>query len=116
MNKKWSLVYLAGIAEILWVVGLKHADIWYEWCGTILFILLSFFLLMAAAKVLPTATCYAVFTGIGAAGTNLMDFLVFGEEIVWGKILLIVLLLVGVIGLKMVTHERKREETSECLG
>ena len=42
MNKKWSLVYLAGIAEILWVVGLKHADIWYEWCGTILFILLSF--------------------------------------------------------------------------
>ena len=109
MNKKWSLVYMAGIAEILWVIGLKHADVWYEWGATVLFILISFLLLMLSTKSLPTATCYAIFTGIGAAGTNLLDFIVFGEELVFGKVCLIVLLLIGVIGLKMVTHERETE-------
>ncbi len=54
---------------------------------------------------LPAGTSYAVFVGLGTAGTVSMEMLVFGGEFHLGKILLIVLLLVGVIGLKITTDQ-----------
>ena len=69
MNKSWLLIIFAGLLEILWAIGLKYSTNWITWTGTILLICLSFFTLIQATKKVPVATAYAVFTGIGTAGT-----------------------------------------------
>ncbi|MDN4074905.1 MULTISPECIES: DMT family transporter [Fictibacillus] len=105
MNRYWTLVIMGGILEVLWVSGLKHADSALAWTGTGLVIIISFFLLLPCLDKLPVGTVYAVFTGIGTAGTVLAEMLFFDEPFSWAKISLIALLLAGVIGLKAVTGE-----------
>lgn len=107
MNKSWLYVFLAGIIEILWVIGVKYSDNLFEWAGTILLICISFYILMQATKNIPVATTYAAFTGIGTAGTTIVGILAFGEDFSWLKILLLILLLIGILGLKLVTHEKE---------
>ncbi|QGQ47919.1 DMT family transporter [Metabacillus sediminilitoris] len=112
MNKHWVIVYFAAIFEVSWVTGLKHAGSSFEWAGTILAIMISFYLLIKATNHLPISTVYAVFTGLGAAGTVLVEILFFSTSISLLKIGLCTLLISGVIGLKLVTNDRntsKRE-------
>ena len=104
----WIYVILAGIIEIFWVIGLKHAEAPLEWAGVALLITISFVLLFRAYKDLPVGTVYAVFTGIGAGGIVLTEIFVFGEPFSIVKVLLIGLIFFGVIGLKRVTEEKKR--------
>jgi len=110
MNRNWALVIIAGIIEILWVMGLKHSSSWITWAGTLFLIYLSFVVLIKATKKVPVATAYAVFTGIGTAGTVLTEMIVFEEPFSWTKIFFILLLLAGVIGLKLVTSESGEKE------
>ncbi|GAA3406459.1 multidrug efflux SMR transporter [Paenibacillus hodogayensis] len=110
MNRNWMLVFTAGLFEIAWVSGLKHADTILAWIGTIAAILISMDLLIRASKRLPVGTTYAVFTGIGTAGTVLLEMLVFGEPFRLAKLLLILLLLAGVVGLKTITKEHDVKE------
>jgi paired small multidrug resistance pump len=110
MNRNWGYVILAGIIEILWAMGLKYSTNLTSWAGTFLLILLSFVVLIKATQKVPVATAYAVFTGIGTAGTVLVEMIVFGEPFSWNKIFFIMLLLVGVIGLKLVTKESGEKE------
>lgn len=110
MNRSWLYVLIGACFEVLWVMGLKHADDVLTWTGTIIAIALSFGLLIRAiALKIPVGTAYAVFTGLGTTGTVLVEMLLFGEEFSLTKILLIALLLTGVIGLKMVTTDNKSE-------
>ncbi|MGM0877253.1 MAG: DMT family transporter [Bacillota bacterium] len=106
MNKNWLTVYIAAIFEVGWVTGLKHAEYALAWTGTIVAIIISFYLLIRATNVLPTSTVYAVFTGLGAAGTVLVEIFFFSNSFSWLKIGLCAVLISGVIGLKMVTGER----------
>lgn len=110
MNRNWANVIIAGIIEILWAMGLKYSNNLISWAGTFFFIYVSFVVLMKATKKLPVATVYAVFTGIGTAGTVLVEMVVFGEPFSWTKILFILLLLSGVVGLKLVTTESSKNE------
>lgn len=110
MNRNWTLVFVAGLFEIAWVSGLKHAYNVWTWIGTVLAIVISMDMLIRASKRLPVGTTYAVFTGIGTAGTVLMEMLVFGEPFKIAKMLLILLLLAGVIGLKVITSETGSKE------
>ena len=110
MNRHWLLVIIAGLIEILWAVGLKYADSWVSWLGVAVLIYVSFVVLLRALEKVPVATAYAVFTGIGTAGTVLVEMLFFGEAFSWNKILFILLLLAGVIGLKLVTVESGEKE------
>ena len=105
MNRSWIYVYLSGITEILWAIGLKYSDAWWEWVLTFTLIIMAFVLTIKASEALPVATVYVVFTGIGAAGTNLVDILVFREPVSVMKIVFIVLLIAGIIGLKLVTDK-----------
>ena len=105
MNRSWICVYLSGITEILWAVGLKYSDAWWEWVLTFTLIIMAFVLTIKASEALPVATVYVVFTGIGAVGTNLVDILVFREPVSVMKIVFIVLLIAGIIGLKLVTDK-----------
>ncbi len=110
MKKNWFIVILAGLIEILWAIGLKHSSHLLHWAGTALLILISFALLIKATKSLPVATVYAIFTGIGTAGTVVVEMLILGEAFSWTKVLFILLLLSGVVGLKLVTTESSEKE------
>lgn len=109
MNRDWIKVFLAAVFEVFWVIGLKHADSILEWSGTVVAIAVSFYGLVVAGRSLPVGTVYAVFVGLGTAGTAAADILFFGVPFSLPKVLLILLLLVGVIGLKMVTDEKAAE-------
>ncbi|MBH0166903.1 multidrug efflux SMR transporter [Fictibacillus sp. 7GRE50] len=109
MNRAWAYVLIGSVFEVCWVIGLKHSDNILTWTGTTVAIIFSFALLILATKQLPVGTVYAVFTGLGASGTVLMEMLVFGEPFKMLKIILILVLLAGVMGLKLVTGKPKSE-------
>nr|WGD97381.1 multidrug efflux SMR transporter [Bacillus safensis] len=108
---KWGNVFIAAIFEVGWVMGLKYADSLLEWYATIVCIVVSFYLLLKATTVLPVGTLYAVFTGLGTAGTVIVG-MVLGEPVQLVKLLLIMVLLSGVLGLKLTTGEKKGETES----
>ncbi|MEF2965980.1 multidrug efflux SMR transporter [Paenibacillus sp. M1] len=110
MNRNWNYIWIAGLLEIGWVSGLKHAHNAWTWGLTVISLVLSTYLLIRSTKNLPVGTAYAVFTGIGTAGTVAAEMLLFGEPFRIVKLLLILLLLVGVIGLKIVTAEPEAKE------
>ena len=110
MNKDWMKVMIAAIFEVFWVIGLKHAKDFWTWGGTVMAIFISFYLMIMAGRKLPVGTVYAIFVGLGTAGTVFAEIIFFKEPFVWGKLLLILVLLIGVIGLKLVTPNEKIEQ------
>lgn len=102
----WFLVIIAAIFEIGWATGLKYASTGYEWGFTVVAIVVSFSLLVYVSTKIPASTVYAVFVGIGAVGTVLVDIVLFDGSFNIGIIIFVALLIFGVIGLKTVTdHE-----------
>ena len=110
MNTDWIKVFIAAFFEVFWVIGLKHADDFWTWTGTIISIIISFYLMIMAGRKLPVGTVYAVFVGLGTAGTVFSDILFFGEPFKVAKVVLIGVLLAGVVGLKLVTGDKVEEE------
>ncbi|WP_436854703.1 DMT family transporter [Staphylococcus caeli] len=102
---QWFKVILAGLIEIVWVTGLNTADSLVSWIGTFIVIIISFFLVISACKTLPVGTVYAVFVGIGAVGTVIVDMILFNDPFNIIKLVLILLLVIGIIGLKLSTEE-----------
>jgi len=113
MNKYWFMVVGASVFEVMWAIGLKHSNTVLEWVGTVMAIAVSFYGLIAPGKHLPVGTVYAVFVGLGTAGTVVADILWFGEPLKWGKMGLICILLVGVVGLKLVSDKEEPEEAAK---
>lgn len=102
---QWLKVFLAGLVEVVWVTGLNKADSIAAWLIVAIFIVLSFYLVIAACKTLPVGTVYAVFVGMGTIGTVLVDIFFFHETFSFLKILLMTLLIIGIVGLKLTTNE-----------
>lgn len=113
MNKNWLILFVAALLEVFWVIGLAHANDFWTWTATAILIIWSNYLMIKVAQVLPTGTVYAVFVGLGAAGTVMAEILFFGEPFRWAKLLLIAVLLSGVFGLKLVTDNESDEEKVE---
>lgn len=109
MNKIWMSVVIAACFEVSWVIGLKHADSILEWGGTVIAIIISFYLLIMAGRELAVGTVYAVFVGLGTAGTVLAEIILFGAPVIPAKLALIMLLLGGVINLKMLSSKKEKE-------
>lgn len=101
----WVYVLLAGIVEVFWVLGLRYSETWWEWIGTAVMIVISFYLIIKACERLPSGTVYAVFTGMGASAIAVIDFSMGSGEFTWAKASLIGLIIVGVIGIKLTTTE-----------
>ncbi|ULL17689.1 QacE family quaternary ammonium compound efflux SMR transporter [Paenibacillus sp. H1-7] len=116
MNKGWYFIWIGGLLEVVWISGMKTADSIADWLLVALMISISFVLILLACKTLPAGTVYAVFTGIGAAGAVVAEMLLWGEPLRWSKLALIALLLVGVIGLKMVTDHGEDDAKAEKAG
>lgn len=77
MNTNWVKVVVAAFFEVFWVIGLKHADDFWAWTGTVIVIIVSFYLMIMAGSKLPVGTVYAVFVGLGTAGTVFSDTVTF---------------------------------------
>lgn len=100
----WLLLFIAGVFEILWAVGLKYTHgftrLWPT-VGTVTALFLSVGLLGLASKSLPIGTAYAVWTGIGTIGTVLCGILLLGEPATAIRLACIGLIAMGIIGLKV---------------
>ncbi|CAM3142889.1 multidrug efflux SMR transporter [Filibacter tadaridae] len=112
MNKAWFAVGMTSFFELVWIYGFNTASEWWHWIFIIGFIILDFHFLTIACETLPTGTVYAIFAGIGTIGTSLMDVLLFGGSLSGGKVFFIVVLVIGVIGLKLAddNEEKKSKE------
>ena len=102
----WLLLCIAGILEIAFALGVKWSQGFTRLMPTLFTILTgvaSVYLLSRALRTLPVGTGYAVWTGIGAGGTAILGVLVMGDSAAPARLLCIVLIIVGVIGLKLVS-------------
>ncbi len=100
----WICLLLAGLTEIAWAVGLKHTEGWTRlWPSliTAALMIVSFAFLSQALKVLPIGTAYAIWTGIGAVGTALVGIYWFDEPRTAARLLCILLIVAGIVGLKI---------------
>jgi len=100
----WFVLILAGLFEVGMAIMLKmskgFSELWPS-AGFVLFGLTSFYLLSQAVKELPVGTAYAVWTGIGAIGTATLGMLFFDEPSTLPRILSILLIIAGVVGLRL---------------
>lgn len=100
----WALLLLAGVLEVGWAVGLKYSAgftrLWPS-LATVAALALSMVLMGLAVRVLPLGTAYAVWTGIGAAGTAALGIWLFGEPAGAARLLSIALIVAGIAGLKL---------------
>lgn len=101
----WVVLFVAGLFEIGWAVGLKYTEGFTRFWPTVwsaVSMLASLGLLGVALRTLPLGTAYAVWTGIGSAGTVLLGILLFGESASALRLACVVLILAGIVGLKLV--------------
>ena len=104
----WLILFIAGLFEVAWAIGLKYtAGFTRLWPSllTAAAMALSILFLSQALKTLPVGTGYAVWTGIGATGTALLGIFLFGESRDAGRIVSILLIVAGIIGLKLASSE-----------
>lgn len=109
----WFYLILAGLSEIVWAYGLKmtHGFTHLSWSIiTIIFMIVSFYLFAKAMKQIPIGTAYAVFTGIGAAGTAVIGIIFLNEDANFLKIASLLVLISGIIGLKLLGESNEKEE------
>ena len=102
----WLYLFLAGVCEVGWAVGLKYSNGFsrpFPTIVTVIAMALSLGLLGLALKSLPLGTAYAVWTGIGAIGTVVLGLILFGESADAMRLVCIGLILTGIVGLKIVT-------------
>lgn len=103
----WILLLLAGAFEISFAVGLKYTEGFTKLVPSVLTCacaILSFGLLNWAIRTLPVGTAYAVWTGIGALGTAVYGIFMFGESSAVPRIVCLSFILIGVVGLNIVSE------------
>jgi len=104
----WFVLFLAGLFEVGWAVGLKYTEgftrLWPT-VGTAVALIASMTLLGLALRDLPLGTAYAVWTGIGTIGTAVLGMLIFREPATVARLLCMSLIVIGIVGLKVVTPD-----------
>ncbi len=100
----WVILVIAGLLEVVWALMLKQSEGFTKPAPTVAFLIslcLSMFLLAQAIKSLPVGTAYAVWTGIGALGTAIVGMIWLGESREILKLLSLLMLVGGIIGLRL---------------
>jgi len=99
----WFILFIAGLFEIAWAIGLKYSEGFSKPVAsvfTIVTMIISMALLSYSVKTLPVGTAYAVWTGIGAVGTAILGIVLFNESREFMRIFFIFLIIVGLVGLR----------------
>jgi quaternary ammonium compound-resistance protein SugE len=103
---KWLALIIAGLFEVGWALGLKYSQGFTKLVPSIFTIagmIASFYFLSLALKSLPLGTAYAIWTGIGTVGTVILGIALFKEPIDIIRLFCIGLIIIGIIGLKIVS-------------
>jgi quaternary ammonium compound-resistance protein SugE len=102
----WIILAVAGLFEVGWAVSLKYSEGFtnLKWsAATVVLLIISMLGLGFSVKHLPIGTAYAVWTGIGAAGTAILGIILFKESSEFWRIFFILMIVSGIAGLKFVT-------------
>ena len=102
----WTMLFVAGLMEIGWAIGLKYTEGFSRLVPSVLTLACmvgSIVLLGLAVKTLPIGTAYAMWTGIGAVGTAILGIILFGDPATALRLACIGLIVAGIVGLKLVT-------------
>lgn len=103
----WFVLFIAGLLEIVWAIGLKYTHGFTRLTPTVITVgamIVSIVMLSWAMKTLPAGTAYAVWTGIGAVGASITGMILLGESTSPARIISLALIVAGIIGLKLSTH------------
>lgn len=107
-NAGWICLLIAGLTEIIWPYFMKRSYGFTQLVPALLavaFIVLGFIFLERAVRVFGIGMTYAIFTGIGIVGTSIIGIVVLNENVSVGKVVSILVLLVGLVGLKCCDKE-----------
>ncbi len=103
-GQAWVLLSLAGLFETAWALGLKYTE-GFSRLAPVFFVLatmaVSVWLLSISVRYLPVGAAYAAWTGIGVVGTVVGGFLLFSEPVTLARILSIMLIIAGIVGLRI---------------
>lgn len=102
----WVILLVAGLFEVAWAIGLKYSDGFtrpWPTAGTVLAMVVSFWLLGIAMKTLPVGTAYAIWVGVGAVGTVILGIVLLGEPANAARLISVGLIVAGLVGLKLAT-------------
>lgn len=100
----WIYLVVAGLLEIVWAIGLKYTEGFTRLVPsaiTVLAMAASVGCLGLALKTIPVGTGYAIWTGIGAAGTAILGMVLFAEPATLARVASIGLIVAGIVGLKL---------------
>jgi len=100
----WIYLLVAGLFEIGFAMGLKYSEGFTRLSPTLLMFAsggLSFYLLSVSMRSLPVGTAYSVWTGIGAVGTVVLGILLLDEPSDIFRLVSILLIVVGIVGLRL---------------
>ena len=100
----WLYLFIAGLFEIAWAIGLKYTEGWTRlWPSLITAVLMiaSFYFLSLAVRTLPIGTAYAIWTGIGTVGAAILGVILFDEPRDMLRVGCIFLIIAGIAGLKL---------------
>ena len=103
----WIYLIIAGLFECGWAIGLKYTEGFTRLVPSILTVAamaVSFWLLSTAMKTIPVGTAYAEWTGIGAVGVAVMGMILFGESRDIFRVISLLMIVSGIIGLKLVSE------------
>lgn len=103
----WLVLIIAGLLEVVWAVGLKYTQGFTRLTPSVITVsamIISIAMLSWAMKTLPVGTAYAIWTGIGAVGASITGIILLGESASPARIISLVLIVAGIIGLKLSTH------------
>jgi quaternary ammonium compound-resistance protein SugE len=100
----WLILFLAGLFETGWAIGLKYTDgftrLWPT-VWTVFAMIISLWLLGIAVKSLPVGTAYSVWVGVGAVWTVVLGIVLLGEPANAARLISVGLIIAGIIGLKL---------------
>lgn len=102
----WVYLIIAGLFETVWAVGMKYSEGFTKLYPSLLVavaMFLSVWLLGLAMRSLPLGTAYAVWTGVGTLGAVIYGIFFFGESADVLRLVFVVMILGGLIGLKAVS-------------
>lgn len=103
----WMYLFIAGLFEISWAVGLKFTHGFSQIIPSVLTVIgmiASFYFLALALKHLPLGAAYAIWTGIGTIGTVIFGIILFKEPVSAMRLICIALIVSGITGLKLLGH------------
>lgn len=100
----WVTLFIAGLFEVGWAIGLKYTDgftrLWPT-VWTLLSMIASIWLLAIALKSIPVGTAYSVWVGVGSVGTVILGIMLLGEPANAGRLISVALIVAGIFGLKL---------------